>query len=88
MKTGCRERNWNHNHSVAEISQREQLALHEFSVRYRALVAERHPMPETGFDVVRDAVREQYAQEKEVARGPEIESPTPVREPEPMEPEM
>ena len=73
---------------MAEISQREQIALHEFSVRYRALVAQKHPMPETDLEVVQDAVREQYAQERDVARSPEIESPTPVREPEPLEPEL
>ena len=73
---------------MAELSPREQLALHEFSVRYRAVLAKKHPMPETDLDVVRDAVREQYTQERDVARGPEIESPIPVREPEPMEPEM
>jgi hypothetical protein len=73
---------------MAELSQREQLALHEFSVRYRAALAQHHQTPEQSLDTVRDAVRGQYEQEQEIKRSPAIEpeSPTPQREPEEPEP--
>jgi hypothetical protein len=48
---------------MAEISQKDQLALHEFSVRYRAALAQRHLTQEQSMDTVKDAVRDQYDQE-------------------------
>ena len=73
---------------MAELSQQEQLALHEFSVRYRAALAKQHQTPEQSLDTVRDAVREQYEQEQEIKRNPSVEpeSPAPQREPEEPEP--
>ena len=69
---------------MAELSQRDQLALHEFSVRYRAALAKQHQTPEQSLDTVRDAVREQYEQEQDAKRDVTIEpsEPTPEREPE------
>jgi hypothetical protein len=76
---------------MAEISQKEQLALHEFSVRYRAGLAKDNPTPEATIDTVKDAVREQYQQEMDAQRSPTVEppspSPTKERQPEPPEPE-
>jgi len=74
---------------MAELSQKDQLILHEFSVRYRAAFAKGHPTPELSIDTVKDAVREQYEQEMDAKRSPTIEpsTPTPEREPEPPEPE-
>jgi hypothetical protein len=73
---------------MAELSQRDQLALHEFSVRYRAALAKQHQTPEQSLDTVRDAVREQYEQEIDARRNPSVEpsAPTPQREPEQPEP--
>ena len=69
---------------MAEMSPKDQLALHEFSVRYRAALAKQHQTPEQSLDTVRDAVREQYEQEQDAKRSPTIEpsEPTPEREPE------
>jgi len=74
---------------MAELSQKDQLALHEFSVRYRAALAKQHQTPEQSLDTVRDAVREQYEQEQDAKRSPTIEpsEPTPEKEREPEEPE-
>ena len=72
---------------MAELSQKEQLALHEFSVRYRAALAKQHQTPEQSLDTVKDAVREQYEQEQEIKRGPSVEPPTPEKDREPDEPE-
>jgi hypothetical protein len=72
---------------MAELSQKEQLALHEFSVRYRAALAKQHMTPEQSMDTVKDAVREQYEQEKQAQRGPSVEPPTQEKEREPEEPE-
>ncbi len=73
---------------MAELTPKEQLALHEFSVRYRAALAQQHQTPEQSLDTVRDAVREQYEQEQEIKRSPSVEpeSPAPQREPEEPEP--
>ena len=73
---------------MAEISQKDQLALHEFSVRYRAGHAKANPTPEASLDTVKDAVREEYAREQQQQRSQTIEpsSPTPEREPEEPEP--
>jgi len=69
---------------MAELSQRDQLALHEFSVRYRAGLAQKYPAPEQSLDTVKDAVCEQYEQEQDAKRNPSLEpqSPTPERAPE------
>jgi hypothetical protein len=72
---------------MAELSQKEQLALHEFSVRYREALAKQHQTPEQSMDTVRDAVREQYEQEMQAKRSPSVEPPTPAKEREPEEPE-
>ena len=74
---------------MAALSQKDQLAFHEFSVRYRAGLAKTQPTPQESLDTVKDAVREQYEQEMEAKRSPSIEppSPTPQRDPEQPEPE-
>jgi hypothetical protein len=72
---------------MAEISQEDQLRLHEFSVRYRAALAKKYPAPENSLDTVKDAVREQYEQEMDAKRSPTIEPSTPTPEREPEEPE-
>jgi hypothetical protein len=76
---------------MAELSQRDQLILHEFSVRYRAGFAKANPTPQENLDTVKDAVREQYQQEMDAKRSPTVEpsSPSPVKErqPEPPEPD-
>lgn len=74
---------------MAELSQREQLALHEFSVRYREALAKQHQTPEQSLDIVREAVREQYEQEMQAKRSPGIEpsEPSPEKDREPDEPE-
>jgi hypothetical protein len=70
---------------MAELSPQDQLALHEFSVRYRAGFAQAHPTPQSSLDIVAQAVREQY--ELETKRSPSVESPNPAPEREPEEPE-
>ena len=72
---------------MAELSQKEQLALHEFSVRYRAGLAKQHPTTEQSLDTVRDAVREQYEQEQEAKRSQTSEPPSQSKEREPDAPE-
>jgi hypothetical protein len=69
---------------MAELSQRDQLILHEFSVRYRAGFAKANPTPQESLDTVKDAVREEYEQERSLIQPPDIgpASPTPEREPE------
>jgi hypothetical protein len=73
---------------MAELSQKEQLALHEFSARYREALAKQHQTPEQSLDIVRDAVREQYEQEMGAKRSPSIEPSTPEKEREPEEPDQ
>jgi hypothetical protein len=68
---------------MAEISQKDQLALHEFSVRYRAAYAQEHPILQQSLDSVTEAVRDQYEQEQDAKRGKTIEPPTPEKEREP-----
>ncbi len=72
---------------MAELSQREQIALHEFSVRYRAALAKQHQTPEQSLGIVKDAVREQYEQEQEAKRSPS-EPSAPTQEKEPEEPDQ
>ena len=64
------------------------MALHEFSVRYRAALAKQHQTPEQSLDTVRDAVREQYEQEQDAKRSRSIEPSVLTREREPDEPEV
>lgn len=70
---------------MAELSPKDQLALHEFSVRYRAGFAQVHPTPQSSLDIVAQAVREQY--EMEIKRSPSVEPFVPKKEREPEEPE-
>ena len=72
---------------MAEPSQRDQLALHEFSVRYRAAYAQQHPISQQNLDTVTEAVRDQYEQEQDAKRDKTIEPPAPDKEREPEEPE-
>jgi hypothetical protein len=74
---------------MAELSQRDQLALHEFSVRYRAALAKENPAPEASIEAATDAVREQYVQEQEAEPGKEA-APSEARslQREPPEPEQ
>ena len=72
---------------MAELSQKDQLALHECGVRYRAALAKQHQTPEQSLDTVREAVREQYEQEQDAKRSPTIEPPEPTQEREPEEPD-
>ena len=72
---------------MAELSQKDQLALHEFSVRYRAALAKKHPAPENSLDTVKDAVREQYEHEQDAKRSPSVEPESPAPEREPEEPD-
>jgi len=60
---------------MAELSQKEQLALHEFSVRYRAALAKEHQTPEQSLATVRDAVKDQYEKEQQATQAPSIEPP-------------
>jgi hypothetical protein len=72
---------------MAELSQKDQLDLHEFSVRYRPAFAKENPTPEASIDTVKDAVREEYEREMEARRSPSIEPPSPTKEREPEEPD-
>ena len=72
---------------MAEQSQKEQLALHEFSVRYRAALTKESSTPEQSLDTVRNAVREQYEQERADQRSQPIEPPSQSKEREPDAPE-
>jgi hypothetical protein len=67
--------------------QKEALALHEFSVRYRAALTKESSTPEQSLDTVRDAVREQFEQERAEQRSQPIEPPSATREREPEAPE-
>jgi hypothetical protein len=73
---------------MAELSQKDQLALHEFSVRYHAALAKQHQTPEQSLETVRDAVREQYEQEQDAKRDVTIEPPAPEKERKPDEPDQ
>ena len=72
---------------MAELPQKEQLALHEFSVRYRAALAQQHQTPEQSLDIVREAVREQYEQERAEESNRKPEPPSAAQEREPDAPE-
>ena len=72
---------------MAELPQKEQLALHEFGVRYRAALAKQHSTPEQSLETVKDAIREQWEQEQTAERTKPIEPPSPTKQREPEEPE-
>lgn len=72
---------------MAEISQKDQLALHEFSVRYRAGHAVAHKISDRSITTVQDAVREEYEREQDAKRDVAVEPPEPTPEREPEEPE-
>jgi len=59
---------------MAKLSLNAEFALHEFSVRYRAALAKQPAVADHVMGQVKDAVREQYEQERQ-SRGPAIESP-------------
>jgi hypothetical protein len=73
---------------MAELSQRDQLALHEFSVRYRAALAKQHQTPQQCLETVTQAVRDQYEQEQDAKRDVSIEPSTPEKDREPDEPDQ
>lgn len=74
---------------MAELSSREQIALHEFSVRYREALANLHQTPGESIEIVRGAVREQYQHEMQARQSSSIEHSEPDMEKgqEPHEPE-
>ena len=61
---------------MAEISQRDQLALHEFSVRYREGFNKANPAPEHNITSVKDALRDQYSQEQHAQKGLGLDGPS------------
>jgi hypothetical protein len=65
---------------MAEISQKDQLALHEFGQQLRAAYAKAHPVTDQNMEAVQQAVREQYeVEQKQQAANPEIQ-PAPEKE--------
>jgi hypothetical protein len=72
---------------MAEPTPKEQIALHEFSVRYRAALAKQHPTTEQSLDTVRDAVREQFEQERAEQQSQPPEPPSQSNQREPDAPE-
>ena len=72
---------------MAEISPREQLALHAFSVWYRSTYAHKHPFSPPGIGSVITAVNNEYHIEQAAQHSPSIEPPAPEKAPEPPEPE-
>jgi hypothetical protein len=74
---------------MAEMSPKDQIAFHEFSVRYRAAYAKKHPCPPQSFEVVREALWGEYEKEQEAKRSPTIEPPrSPTQGKEPEEPDL
>ena len=74
---------------MAEISQKDQLALHEFGQRMRAAYTKAHPTSEQNLEAVQNVVREQYElEQKQLSASQEIQ-PAPEKERgiEPPEPE-
>jgi len=72
---------------MAEMSPKDQLALHEFSVRYREGYAKSNPLSDLHLETIQDAIRGQYQQEQAAQQAPKAESPAPEKSPEPEEPE-
>jgi hypothetical protein len=75
---------------MAELSPEDQLALHEFSVRYRAALAKQHPLSDLNLETIQDAIRGDYEREQEANRSPSIEPPDrqTEKEREPEEPDQ
>jgi hypothetical protein len=73
---------------MAELSQKDQLALHEFSVRYRAEYARKNPTSEASLETVTEAVREEYEKEQDAKHSPSVEPQSPEKEREPEEPDQ
>jgi ABC-type transporter lipoprotein component MlaA len=61
---------------MAKLSTNEEFALHEFSVRYRAGLAQQQQESQTSKDTVHSAVREQYEQEQQAQHGQGQEQPS------------
>ena len=61
---------------MAKLSIDAEFALHEFSVRYRAGLAQKQDDWEKSLSTVHGAVREQFAQEKEARQDQPIEPPS------------
>ncbi len=74
---------------MAELSPEDQIALHEFSVRYRAALAKQHPLSDLQLESIQDAIRGDYEREQEASRNPSIKPPDREKEKErePEEPE-
>jgi len=64
---------------MAALSQKDQLAFHEFSVRYRAALAQKHQASQKSLDTFKGAVREQYETEKEAEQNKEPEPQVPTK---------
>ena len=64
------------------------MAFHEFSVRYREALAERHMTQQQSMDTVRDAIREQYSLEQETKHNSPAPDPEKDRGPQPPEPDI
>jgi hypothetical protein len=73
---------------MAEISPKDQLALHEFSVRYRAGYAKEHPLSDLHLETIQDAIRGQYEQKQQPQLESQIEPPASSPEPEPDRPDI
>jgi hypothetical protein len=74
---------------MAELTPEDQLALHEFSVRYRAALAKQHPLSDLQLETIQDAIRSDWEKEQEASRNTSIEPPSRDKEKdrEPEEPE-
>jgi hypothetical protein len=73
---------------MAEISQKDQLALHEYGQQLRAAYAKAHPITDKNMEAVQQAVREQYELEQKQQSSQEIQpTPEPERGIEPPEQE-
>jgi hypothetical protein len=67
-------------HNMAEIPQKDQLALHEYGQQLRAAYAKAHPITDENLDAVKAAVRDQYElEQKQQSASPEIQ-PAPEKE--------
>ena len=66
---------------MAKLSIDAEIALHEFSVRYRAGLAQKHAeSQQSGLDSFKGAVREQYEQEQQASHDKGIEPPSTANE--------
>ena len=60
---------------MAKLPLNAEFALHEFSVRYRAVLAKRHELSTEALKGIREAVRNDYAQSWPGTFGPAPEAP-------------